>query len=43
MNTNFNILNKIKKIHEYINKLIINFPKKEYTVKKQKTANKCFE
>ena len=33
MNTNFNILNKTKKIHEYINKLIVNFPKKEYILK----------
>lgn len=33
MNTNFNILNKMKKTNLYIENLIINFPKKEFVLK----------
>lgn len=33
MNTNFNVLNRIKKTNLYVEKLIMNFPKKEYILK----------
>ena len=41
MNTNFNILNKIKRLNVYLDKLIINFPKKE-TVLKNRLENCMF-
>ena len=33
MNENFNVLNRIKKTNLYMEKLIMNFPKKEYILK----------
>lgn len=41
MNANFNILNKIKRLNVYLDKLIINFPKKE-TVLKNRLENCMF-
>ncbi len=33
MNTNFNILNKATKTNQYVEKLLVNFPKKEIVLK----------
>lgn len=41
VNTNFNILNKVKRLNSYLDRLIVNFPKKE-TVLRNRLENSMF-